>query len=446
MNGLSLIAELRPAMPELKIIILSGFNEFDYLKEAMKYGIENYLLKPVNVQELKESLAGIKAKLASAPKERWQDNDVGILRDNILYRWMTGRIALSELKERAAFLQFDVNAPCYMTALLKLSDGMEAFGAQLLRKFESRRNRVLFRDFEGDLVWIFALDDDEAAKANAVKELHAFLHASPEDSRVRLAVGSVQRGAGGAAGSYGDAQKAQHYFLVRPGERLLDFEELEKEQEKHFFSVADLGWPDFVRLLQARNGAGLSELLAARLKAWAASEGIGPSSFRYAVVELFLLFRSEMTLARQSEQGDLYHEEIEQAGRASCLDEMINLAQSVGRKALEGLERDSKSPVVQQVLHRVHADYAEPLSLKSLGSELNIHPAYLGQLFQKELNSSFTDYLNRHRIQQAKHFLKESLHKVQEIAQLVGYVETGYFYKQFKKHVGISPMDYREMQ
>jgi two-component system response regulator YesN len=87
--------------------------------------------------------------------------------------------------------------------------------------------------------------------------------------------------------------------------------------------------------------------------------------------------------------------------------------------------------------------YPEDMSLKSLGQQYNIHPVYLGQLFHKETNVSFTDYINKYRIERAKALLRETPMKVQDIAREVGYWETGYFYKQFKKYVGISPTDYK---
>ncbi len=99
MTGLELIRRLREKGSEIKILVLSGYNDFDYLKEAMHLGIENYLLKPVNPQELRESLRSTTEKLAAPAVSPWSARDIGVLRDNIMHRWMTGRIALDELQE-----------------------------------------------------------------------------------------------------------------------------------------------------------------------------------------------------------------------------------------------------------------------------------------------------------------------------------------------------------
>ncbi|WP_048747000.1 response regulator, partial [Paenibacillus sp. P22] len=95
MSGLELIREARGILPGLKAIILSGYNEFDYLKEGMTLGIENYLLKPVNFKELRATLAATAAKLDAEeepPELALSEEELGILKDRILYRWMRGEI------------------------------------------------------------------------------------------------------------------------------------------------------------------------------------------------------------------------------------------------------------------------------------------------------------------------------------------------------------------
>ena len=98
---------------------------------------------------------------------------------------------------------------------------------------------------------------------------------------------------------------------------------------------------------------------------------------------------------------------------------------------------------MSQVLQHIEKHYAEELSLKLLGAHYHLHPVYLGQLFHKETGETFAEYINKYRIERAKEQLRSSNLKVHEIARNVGYWETGYFYKQFRKYVGISPTDFK---
>jgi two-component system response regulator YesN len=130
---------------------------------------------------------------------------------------------------------------------------------------------------------------------------------------------------------------------------------------------------------------------------------------------------------------------------AGTLAGMTGVVKEVAETAVESLVSDTKSPVIGQILSQIHENCSEELSLKSLSAKYNIHPVYLGRLFQKETGESFSEYVNRVRIERAKELLGDARLKVNEIARMVGYWEMGYFYKQFKKHVGISPTDYKAL-
>ncbi|WP_285229350.1 response regulator [Paenibacillus polymyxa] len=120
MNGLDLIREARRVKPELKVIILSGFNEFEYLKEGMQLGIENYLLKPINVEELESTLSNTASKLDHTLSPQADDAyGIQILKDNILHRWLTGQIAATEFEERAQFMNLSLDAPDVAVAILR---------------------------------------------------------------------------------------------------------------------------------------------------------------------------------------------------------------------------------------------------------------------------------------------------------------------------------------
>lgn len=109
------------------------------------------------------------------------------------------------------------------------------------------------------------------------------------------------------------------------------------------------------------------------------------------------------------------------------------------------ISEDSKmSPVIRQVLNYIKAHPDKDLSLKTLGPLFNIHPVYLGQLFQKETSIAFSEYVIKLKIDKAKQLLLETNMKVGEIAEKIGYSNTSYFFIQFKKCTGISPSDYRK--
>lgn len=124
MDGLELIRQARELLPGLKVIILSGYNEFNYLKEGMRLGIENYLLKPVHFEELRATLRDTVDKLnAARPERAFGEDEIGILRDNIMKRWLTGKIGAAELAERLEMLGIRLEKPYSAVAIVRCPGG-----------------------------------------------------------------------------------------------------------------------------------------------------------------------------------------------------------------------------------------------------------------------------------------------------------------------------------
>ena len=105
-----------------------------------------------------------------------------------------------------------------------------------------------------------------------------------------------------------------------------------------------------------------------------------------------------------------------------------------------------KSPVIKQVLNYINLHYQDELSLKMLGSMFNVNSTYLCQLFQKETGYLFSDYVNRFKIEKARQMLLNTNLRAIEISKKSGFSDPNYFFKQFKKYVGVSPRELRNFK
>lgn len=445
MDGLTLIREARKFRPDLKVIILSGYNEFNYIKEGLRLGVENYLLKPINLDELQETLAGTIDKLNASKADRlFSEYDIRILRDNILYRWLTGRIAPSELQERMELLQLSLDRPYVVTAVVRTDEPASPAYEAAQRLAVQDSSMLPFVDIDGDLVIVFMLDEPEEGKREAIEKLRSM---QPKLTRraMRLSIGSAEPMGEAAPRSYANAKKAQEYFLLYDDPEILDYDLLVQAGPPGTANeaAAPLDWPSFARLIKAREIEKLHEAIEAEFERCHAREGITPAFIQSMAIELMIRFKMELREIKQTDQPELYEAGFAKIMQLASIDGLMAVVKEAAALTVESLLRDVKSPVIQLVLSEVHEHYAQPLSLKLLSQQYNIHPVYLGHLFQKETNETFTEYINKYRIGKAQQLLKETQLKVQEIAATVGYWETGYFYKQFKKYVGISPTEYK---
>ncbi|MBB6637579.1 response regulator transcription factor [Cohnella thailandensis] len=447
MNGLDLIRRARELHPDLKAVILSGFNEFDYLKEGLMLGIENYLLKPINVKELQDTLRNAADKLLNSRSDaRLHEYNVQIMRDNTLYRWMNGRISKAELNERAELLGLSLDAPYGIVALLRREpSGLEEQEEALERiasAFDGRGTVIPFRDLDGDIVVLAGLSSPEEDRSGLALELKRIASPSANGTPARLSFGSPHPLLSSISDSYREAKKAQEFFMIDPDREWIDYEDtvpLKKAELGEF----PIDWEAYRKLLVTRDKEKLSEDITADFERLRLMEGMTPAWLQEVALELIIRFKMELKAIKHSDEPELFEGGIGQANSASHYAELAEAVRQVAERCVDSLAMDVRSPVVRQVLNEIEEHYADELSLKTLGTRFHIHPVYLGQLFQKEIGESFTEHINKYRIEQAKRLLKTSSLKVHDIARQVGYWETGYFYKQFKKFVGVSPSEFK---
>lgn len=441
MNGLDLIRSTRDFLPDLKVIVLSGYDDFAYLKEGMALGIENYLLKPINLEEFKATLHTVAEKLNVSQANPLNEHSILILRDNIMHRLLMNQISPQEFQERADILGISLDQKYVLVSILRCrhsGQGMEASIGNLLK---SREGILLFRDMDGDLVLLYNFDDPVKVRYEAEEMNREVLKVLSAYLPLQLSLGTVEE-MEEASRSYTYAKKTQEYFMICPEEDILWYDDL-KEHHANAGESHSLNWNDYVKLIMAGDKEGLFARIEKDFRSLQQTEGVTPDLLQAVAMEWIIRFKMQLEEIRHVDESELYKSHFKLIRTTSSLNELIGILKDAAGITVDSLVHDVKSPVIHQVLNYIKESYNSDISLKTLGALYNIHPVYLGQLFHKEVNESFTDYINWYRIERAKELLRTSRMKVQDIARAVGYWETGYFNKQFKKYVGISPTDYK---
>jgi two-component system response regulator YesN len=154
-----------------------------------------------------------------------------------------------------------------------------------------------------------------------------------------------------------------------------------------------------------------------------------------------------MLIAKKMEKNSNFSAVFNPLLRIHTIEQLLHHVQESVQETLDQLSlvSDELSPNMKYMVDQVSKHYKEELSLKTLSQRMNMHPTYLGQLFQKEMGRSFSDYVNQFRIEKARQLLLQTTLLTNEIAAEVGYLDPAYFYRQFKKSVGISPTELRKM-
>lgn len=196
MNGLTLIARIREQKPDTKIVIITGHDEFAYAQEAIKLGVDDYILKPVCPVQLSEVLAGVAHKLeAMSTKEellqqasKQLERNIGLLRIRFCLEWVNGELSAFEIREQLSFLKLPQEAP---SAVAVIRWPEKAQGKSVLSERDrqlllfavenitgellANREFALFRDASGLLVALIWGEADQALAAALEEAVRTYL-------------------------------------------------------------------------------------------------------------------------------------------------------------------------------------------------------------------------------------------------------------------------------
>ncbi|MHA6530559.1 response regulator [Paenibacillus sp. BAC0078] len=453
-DGLELIQELRQADPEMHIIILSGYADFSYAKRALSFGIDNYLLKPVDEDELRKYLTGLSAELEAQTAHRKQDAAVKVwTREMLVQSLLMESSPQAPAAMEASVLESGLRWDSYQVVLIRLllQDNADngpstAVKTRLAASFEEHGWGV-----------VFALDS----------YLGVLLQPSFQRELVRkLMVQAIQEAVTAqgleciiTAGDMVDAleeiplshqsalaRMKEHFFYDEPGMIGPDSLKLKvglpiraEEVESRLASVVerlyfalDIGSTGVLSSLIGETG---ELMIAARYSEMAVKS-------RYVRIATYLINKLALQHKESVLQISSVDEQIEQIYKYTSMPGLQRYVITLLEHYAGGIARDDMEVLMKRMLDLIHRRYDENLKLDTLADVFTYSSAYLGKLFKNSTGLSFNSYLDKVRMEKAKELLDQGC-KIHEAASEVGFSDVDYFREKFKKLEGISPSDYR---
>ncbi|MBP1990937.1 response regulator transcription factor [Paenibacillus eucommiae] len=460
MNGLELIKQARVLNRYLKIIILSGYDDFALVKEAAMHGIENYLLKPIIRDELSLTLLNISEKIENEVTQQIQlRSGALILRNNIINRWLTNSISSANLVERADILQIDISSRQYLVCLVKVvfqENDDPSFKNMINYGSENICNELLsplcktitVTDSNGYLVLIIHTNQphfDYKKLQDLLKKCQNYINKFFK-REVFIAMGSAEKENQLVHQSYANALHLMEYNLILPPNTIVDYAQM-NQIDKRDPDKINANYEIFKQHISSKNKDGATGFIVDIYEQIAKKTGISPITVQNISTEMLFHILGVLN-ANKIDPATLF--EIQdnlfvQLLKMKNLEELSTWLQIIVLKSIDKLkyEEASKNPLIQRVLDHLEIHYADNISLKTLSSAFNVNAAYLGQMFIKEKGNTFSSYLNGKRIESAKDLLQNTKLDLKEIAEKVGYVNQSYFNNIFKKITGIYPTKYR---
>ncbi|MDD4690281.1 MAG: response regulator [Eubacteriales bacterium] len=434
-----------------KFIILSGYNDFQFVQKAMQLGAINYLLKPVNQEELMQTVISASKLLDNLAAHRQQfQESLDTLRTNVLVRILHNRIDSRELREKCQVVSISLHCSHMRVALLKpLVKGVAATLYPAIKLCEQLCLKFCpcyaFADTDDCIAIIFK------DQTNSLKEedYHSLLNSCAEalceqfDFKTIPSLGKEAAHLQELSNSYEDCISKIEKALILG----TSFEE--EISGKSFSSI--VSYPDFLHYMETDNKEEIQDSLhRCFTDILISEEGQDINILKYHLIELvtYILHSKFMITFSDSEIGNLKKTAF---SIISNTNSVLHLEESLRIFFLSLLEHTTDNAsfteysfMIQNALSFVNQNFTDNnLSLKTLAANMEVNAAYLGREFARETGEFFNDYLNRIRIAKAVHLLTGTTWKTSKIANSVGFINISYFFTIFKKITGKSPGDYR---
>jgi two-component system response regulator YesN len=475
MSGLQLIEELARNRYDCGFIVISGFDDFHYAKEALKLGVSDYLLKPISKDELSKAVA------VSLQRRR----DQNTLEENRNIIQQGYELAIPRMREE--ILRELIERPCRESQFMRIEHKLKQlkldwlFGVQLRmiifgidslkaltgNEFSNDKERllmtvgnilehffgeqqlgryVLFRSKEDDWIALFEnAEDDLAGLLDALSEEACERIRGQMNIRIHRGIADGQGSIQQVFDLHRRAAESMVYLKVHgsaEGDREEESDshdglELQLANSKELVEILKYGTEQDIR--QAMHS------YPRLVKFWQVnhSKDLQQRTFEW----LLDIFRTAQKTTGWKETSWEKHpitlwEHLEAFDTLESLQEQVSVQLLLAAESMKG-QSDPRSQIVHEAQRIILRCYQDNLTLHSVAEQVHVTPVWLSKLFKKETDMNFLEYLTDIRMIKAAELLADLNHKVYQVSYMIGYQDPVHFAKLFKRKYGCTPQEFR---
>lgn len=471
MDGLTLSKLIKKDFPSIEIIILTGYEEFEYAKQGIKIGVAQYLTKPISGEELLREVDNIAEKIEEKQREyqivnkyRNDMEEIFLQEKNKFFQYLvTGNKSVSDILEIADQLHITISSIWYNIMLLKqksLKHAQNEFSNSLveieqkLNALTDNNKYLLFdRDLEGKALLVKADSIEELEQAQNIfldemknmlekyEHIQYFAGIGKPVNRLRELPTSFERACYAFA----------HRYLVKESSIIFS-EELEKEDlhQSEEFRITNVS-PKQMNRARIKEFLRLGNRNETKYFVEEFFRNLGVSAVKSYIFRQYVAMDVYFCVAEFIEELNITEEVIKSfdvtaevlQNEQNTMEYVINIIEKI-LEWREKLASNRYDDVVEQVKNIIQTNYAEEdLSLNLLASYVNFSPNHLSMIFSQQTGQTLIKYLTDYRMNQAKELLRCTNKRSSEISLSVGYRDPHYFSYLFKKTQGITPTQYR---
>ena len=468
MDGLTLLKRLKEKFPDLRSVIFSGYDDFEYAKEAIRLETEEYILKPVDAEELKAIFTRIKERLDEQLQQRrnveqlskYYEDSRPMIKEQLIIGLLEGRELQFDLERYQKDFDLRIESAFYCAGAFRITPmegGKETLDKNLMAVSLKQIVEERFKDVLPVEVFVYLDTVCVLARLKSTAQRQVFVDEMDRICKVahRALSANVSAGIGRTYGnaesihtSFLEAKDAFHHRIFVGENQAICISDVEPS-----YPIEDYVSEKQIRHIMRQVKVGTRESLESEIRGFIdklkrSNINLNQLQIFYAefMVELLRLSRGHDISIVGTGLGNINTNE-ELAGFSSMdafADRLIELTSILWEK-ISNVRMDTTKKLAEDAKQYINDHYNESsLSVDEICSHLGVGASYFSAVFKKETGVSFVTYLTQVRMNEAQRLLDTTDEKSYIIAGLVGYEEPNYFSYVFKKHFGISPSKYRQ--
>ena len=476
MDGLELCKLVKKELPNIKILILSGYDEFDYAKEAIRLGVTEYLLKPISSGKLLEALNGVSESI----RREKEDKDLvrkymEEMRENTEHekqkffeQMIAGNLSMADALETGKKYEMNLSAGMYNLLLFRFTLGKEnRKSGELLGEAEyaieklTERLEYVFEFQRGVEGWAFLLmADNEEQMSERVKELSKDLEEIMKNYSTIAYFGGIGQPVARLREleeSFREAERALAARFTMELNRIISVEDIRMAQNVD--TLDDIEITSFGEIEKTRtmlekflnNGAEdeIDEFVDVYINELPEENLKSVLMRQYIIMDAYMVM---MSFCEKIEgiEGEMQaqSEELKNSMKTiQTLEEIKNYIRMLLKKIIgvrDTISGRRYSDIIEIAKDQIRKTYmSDEISLNTIAAEVGMSPSYFSSIFSKEMGKTFVEYLTEIRMDRAKELLMCSSMKTSEIGYEVGYKDPHYFSYIFKKTQNCTPKEFR---
>lgn len=466
MDGLSFIEKSKEEGIDAKFIVLTGHSEFSYAKHALRLGVINYVLKPIDEEEVKKTLYQIKSLIDHERNEKTElevlkrqaIEQATMLRNKFLNDWLLGNIDPLYQEIPSHSLGIDILSSYYLVVIVDV----EGLDKQKLDKEVMKQeidkliqkkvcNSIKCEGFfneNNQIVFVFGSENNDFEEIGELCEAIRTMIFMEHGYSSTIGLGNMYSGLEGAANSYKDALYALRNRFILGNNRVIHYHKVTRSTVKvSLYTVEKRS-----RLLMIMR-TGNTEEVEEWLNEFFRDDRWKNVSLEMLLVACFEIFSTCIEFLDETTQdiNEIEHIQskpdlfqlIEQMNSFSELKEWLSTLIVKIMRHVHSNKLTRSAIIIEEVKSFIEANYAnEELKIEDISRSIHVNYSHLCQVFKKGTSYTINSYIIQYRMRKAKELFDKGGVVIQEVASMVGYSDANYFAKCFKTYSGVSPSQY----